>query len=260
MAQYENWLKTDLDKLPQIANLGGYTFSGDALSVKVGVIVTKSGVAETLTGDVTGYVIRPDGVTVVITGDKSTNKAWVELPESAFSVSGMCSLAIRITFGTDDSNKVVLGAATYNVKNTSTTTVIDPGSVVPTYQELVDAIDALEDDMLSAQSDILALQNTFGGAKIVIKEAAASGNADFTFSGTTAYVIFTSGTSGVNSRSIILGYCSANGTTITNSKIDAGSSNSITVSNPANYKTRIANGTSNKIYIMMIVFAGDAPT
>lgn len=151
MAQYEHWINTDLDKLPSIVNLGGYTFTGDALSVKIGAVVTQGGEAVTLTGDVAGYVIRPDGVTVVIEGDTSSNRAWVELPESAFSVPGMCSLAIRLTYGTNDSNKVVLCAATFSVKTTSTTTIIDPGSVVPTYQELVEAIDALTDDVAALQ-------------------------------------------------------------------------------------------------------------
>jgi len=145
MAQYEHWINTDLDKLPRIVNLGGYTFTGDSLSVKIGAVVTQGGEAVTLTGDVAGYVIRPDGVTVVIEGDKSSNRAWVELPESAFGVPGMCSLAIRLTYGTDDSNKIVLCAATFSVKTTSTNTIIDPGSVVPTYEELVEAIEALED-------------------------------------------------------------------------------------------------------------------
>lgn len=196
MAQYENWLKTDLDKLPQIANLGGYTFSGDALSVKVGVIVTKSGVAETLTGDVTGYVIRPDGVTVVITGDKSTNRAWVELPESAFSVSGLCSLAIRITFGTDDSNKVVLGAATFNVKNTSTTTVIDPGSVVPTYEELIEAVEAVETDTQN-------LETAIGDLATIRKEVAKRSSVDFTFSGYIMMAFFCCGAN-ANLKCILL--------------------------------------------------------
>lgn len=258
MAQYENWLKTDLDKLPQIANLGGYTFTGDALSVKVGVIVTKSGVAETLTGDVTGYVIRPDGVTVVITGDKSTNKAWVELPESAFSVSGMCSLAIRITYGADDSNKIVLGAATFNVKNTSTTTVIDPDSVVPTYQELVDAIDALEDDVLSIQSDISDLQTALGGTKILRKSCGTtSGNntITFTFTGICNFVIFTTG--GVQAlRSTIYGQCTSGGS-VAATKVNAASSSDITVGTSTSNKLILTNGNTSSygLNVLMLVIS-----
>lgn len=170
MAQYEHWINTDLDKLPSIVNLGGYTFTGDALSVKIGAVVTQGGEAVTLTGDVAGYVIRPDGVTVVIEGDKSSNRAWVELPESAFSVPGMCSLAIRLTYGTDDSNKIVLCAAAFSVKTTSTNTIIDPGSVVPTYQELVDAIDALTDDVALLQD-----KTTLVNISSTVDVSAASG-------------------------------------------------------------------------------------
>lgn len=46
---------------------------------------------------VTGYVLRADRTTVVISGTASGSNAIVTLPEAAYAVSGAVQIAVRVT-------------------------------------------------------------------------------------------------------------------------------------------------------------------
>ena len=89
MAQIETWLRSDLKKPVEVVQLTGNLFSGDNSGNKIIVECTDNGQPATLTGGVTGYVIRADGKTVVIsstnegTAGITDGKAWIVLPTSA---------------------------------------------------------------------------------------------------------------------------------------------------------------------------------
>lgn len=82
--------------------LTGKTFSQDEDANKIGVTVTKDGAPVTLTGDVVGYVILPDGTMVNdIEGDSDENTAWIVLPEEAYAQRGQITIIIKLVNGTD---------------------------------------------------------------------------------------------------------------------------------------------------------------
>lgn len=128
MAQFETWLKSDLQEPVRIVTVHGNVFTQDNMANRIGVEVTDGGEAATLSGSVLGYIIRADESTVVQTGSLSGNRAWVDLPENAYAVPGQIQVAIRLVAG---DVKTVLGALTGYVARSTTDTIIDPGSAIP---------------------------------------------------------------------------------------------------------------------------------
>ena len=63
--------------------------SGDAMANRFGVRVFRNGVAENIGGTCSGFFIRADGSTVVISGGTvNGNLAYVDLPEACYAVEG----------------------------------------------------------------------------------------------------------------------------------------------------------------------------
>lgn len=158
MAQFEYWMTTDLKHgSSQVHALHGQTFTQDNLGNRVGVIVLDDGIPATLNGIVTGYVIRADGGTVVVTGTVDGNKAYIDLPESAYAVPGQIQVAIQLISG---ETKTVLGALNAYVRRTATGTIIDPGSVVPDLSDLLAQIE----NARTAATDALYAANAANAA------------------------------------------------------------------------------------------------
>lgn len=130
MALFETWLKSDLKKPLNVERLTGNLFSSDNEGNKIGVEVLDNGAAATLTGGVTGYIIRADGATVTVTGTLSGNKASIVLPSSAYVVVGQVSIVIKVSTTT-------VGACVGYVYRTTTDTLVDPGHVIPSIEELL---------------------------------------------------------------------------------------------------------------------------
>ena len=138
MAIFETVLKSDLKKPVQVKQLSGNLFSGDNQGNKITVEVMDNGSPATLSGGVTGYVIREDNSTVIISsGTLSGNKASIVLPEEAYNVVGRVSIVVKV--GT-----TTVGACTAYVYRTSTDTLVDPTGAIPSLQELLAKISACE--------------------------------------------------------------------------------------------------------------------
>ena len=147
MAHFETWYKTDLQRTPQVQAIMGNTFTQDNLGNLMGAVVTDGGEPVALTGTATGYVIRPDGNTVVITGTVDGDRAYIILPEAAYAVPGMITVTLRLV---DGSAKTVLAAWAVNVQRSASGDIIDPGHVVPSLDELLAQIDAMEQGTAAA--------------------------------------------------------------------------------------------------------------
>jgi hypothetical protein len=113
---------------------------GDALANRYGVRVLKGGEGISLSGCVcTGYFIRAAGDTVIITGVASGDTAYVDLPQACYAVEGQFSLAIKVAGnGITATMRIVDGV----VANTTTDTIIDPGTIIPSVEDLIEAIEA----------------------------------------------------------------------------------------------------------------------
>lgn len=149
MAQFETWLENDLTKPIIVKALQGVIFSQDALGNRVGVRVYDAGQPATLTGGVTGSVIRADGATVTVAGSLSGNSAYIDLPSVCYAIPGPISIVIRLTTG---DTKTVLGACTSTVYRTSTDAQVDPGGVIPDISDLLAQIEAMKNGTAAANT------------------------------------------------------------------------------------------------------------
>ena len=134
MAQIETWLKTDLQQIVKVQELEGQLFTADNQANLIGVIVTNKGAPATLTGGVLGYVIRSDGETVIVSGSLSENRASIILPASAYVKAGPIHIVIKL-------GQTTLAACTSYVGQSTTDTIVDPGHVVPSLEELLAQIE-----------------------------------------------------------------------------------------------------------------------
>lgn len=139
MAVFETNLNTELLKPLKVHYLEGNLFSQDVQSNQINVAVFKNGEPEAISGSVSADVIRPDGGTVVATGGTiEGNVASITLPEQAYYIAGMISIVVKLT-----TSGVVtsIGAVVANVYQSSTDTVIDTGTIIPSVQTLITQIE-----------------------------------------------------------------------------------------------------------------------
>ena len=115
---------------------------GDSAANRFGVTLKRNGEPVTLDGvTCMGYFIRPTGDTVVITGTVSGLNAYVTIPQACYVTEGNFTLAIKLVgSGVTGTMRIIDGT----VVNTTTDTLIDPGSVIPDIQDLIAVIEEAE--------------------------------------------------------------------------------------------------------------------
>lgn len=139
MAVIETWYNQDLSAPVQVQYIHGNVFSQDNNGNLIGVNVYQDGQPATLSGSVSASVIRADGATVAVTGALSGNRASVTLPQACYAVPGVLSVVIKLTSGT---TVTTLCAVVANVYQSTTDTVVDPGTIIPDIGTLVEEIEA----------------------------------------------------------------------------------------------------------------------
>ena len=97
---FEIWNDTDLTRLASVKPVSGRVFSQDSSANKIGVNVYDGGEPVTLSGTVKANIIKANGETITVTGNKSGNQAWVVLPADAYTVVGKIGIYLRIEDGT----------------------------------------------------------------------------------------------------------------------------------------------------------------
>ncbi len=151
---FERWFEQDLTKKVGIQHAESLAFSGNNASNVVGVYVYKDGAPAELAGIVTGTVIRPDGMTVPLTGTLSGNAVSAVLTEACFAVPGYIGVALTVTSG--DITMTVL-KATFEVEPIETGTVVDPsGEITANVAELISDIETAVATIPPSYSDLLA--------------------------------------------------------------------------------------------------------
>lgn len=134
---FETWLTSDLKKPLRVAELKGNLFSDDNGGNRIGVEVLDDGEPATLSGGVVGYIIRADGATIAVAGTAENNRAYIDLPASAYVVIGQVSIAVKV-------GSTTVGACAGYVYPTTTDSLVDPGHVIPSIDELLEKIAACE--------------------------------------------------------------------------------------------------------------------
>ena len=96
---FEHWLNTDVTSLPKVAHIPGIAFRLDEDAYKLGVNVFDDGDALSLSGDVEGWIIKNDGSSMKIDGERDGNQAWIVLPDDACDTLGKISIFIKVVIG-----------------------------------------------------------------------------------------------------------------------------------------------------------------
>lgn len=115
---YRHMYKVDVANDPLIRrDVGALLGLYDKAANRFGVELYDNGTALTVSGKtVTGYMIRPDGVTVDISGTASGNQAYVELKENCYLYDGAFTLSLKV-----DAQTVLICDGQIAVTRTGTT-------------------------------------------------------------------------------------------------------------------------------------------
>lgn len=139
MAMISTWYEQDLTKPVKVHQLPGNVFSQDNQGNLVGVHVYNDGEPAVLTGTVSGYVVRADSATVPCEGVLSGNDCSIILPSTAYAIEGQISIVIKLE---GDGSTTTLCAVVAYVYKSTTDTPVDPGTVIPSIEDLLAAIDS----------------------------------------------------------------------------------------------------------------------
>ncbi len=164
-----NWtIEQDIDlrcgaQTPQIWP-NALMLTGDNLAHTWRVRVFDGGEAVALTGaTVTGYFVRTDGNTVAIQGSAEGNAGVVTLAQACYAFEGDLKGVMRLTLG---GKTITLSVLTLMVRKVLTNAIIDPSNVIPSLEDLLAQIEAMETATAAA--------NTAAGAANTATAAATS--------------------------------------------------------------------------------------
>lgn len=126
-ATHEILLKTDLKRPITVQPLHGLLFSADNQGDKVGFEVYDNGNPVTLSGVITGYIIKANNETVVVSGSFDGNRAWIVCPANAYDTVGPIYIAIKNMASTSSTAiTTTLGMCTTYVQRTATGDIVTP--------------------------------------------------------------------------------------------------------------------------------------
>ena len=118
---FEYWMKTDIAALPEVNRITGRVFTQDSRANKIGAELYRYGEPEEISGDITASIILPTGETIKEDGHKEGNRAWVILPDNAYSTPGTIRIFLKAT---DENGTATIGAAEGKVYESMTSEVI----------------------------------------------------------------------------------------------------------------------------------------
>ena len=154
----DNWLieqEIDLQRGAQAPQVwpNALMLCGDNNAHTWRVTVLDGGEAAQVAGSVTGYFVRPDGNTVAVQGSMTGNVASVVLAQACYAQEGDVKAVLRLSVSTGA--KVTLAALILPVRNVLTDSIIDPGNVIPSLDDLlaqIASMEQLEDEVSAAES------------------------------------------------------------------------------------------------------------
>lgn len=139
----------DIEKSLVRSYVGIVMATGDCLANRFGAVLRRNNDPVDVTGAaVNGYFIRPNGDTVVCPGVAEGDTVYVDLPAACYTQNGNFSLAIKVS--STDVTQTVRVVDGY-IRQTQTETLIDPGEVVPSLDQLFAHIAEMETIVDQAQ-------------------------------------------------------------------------------------------------------------
>ena len=139
MAVIVTSLRCDLQSAVKVQYLDGNLFSQDVQANRIDVAVFDGEEEAAISGSVTADIVRADGQTVAATGGTiEGNVASITLPAAAYYVPGVISVAVKLT---TSGVVTTIACIVANVYRSSTDTVVDPGTIIPSIQGLITQIE-----------------------------------------------------------------------------------------------------------------------
>lgn len=154
MATITSDFRCDLNEPVKVRYLGGNMFSLDNGGNTLNVYCYIGDEPAELGGSVTANVIRADGSTVAVSGAISGNKAYVILPQAAYAVPGLVQIIIKVTQNTTVTTVAAIVATVYQ---SSTDTIVDPGTIIPSVSALIAQIDTAINSIPADYSALLLM-------------------------------------------------------------------------------------------------------
>lgn len=128
---------------------------GDRSAHRIRVELNRGGTPLTGLGQVHGYAVRPDGVTVVAEGSAADNCLEVTLPPACYDVPGRVELLLRVEKGDTILTALWLEML---VAGGVTDEAMDPGSIVPSLSDLLSQLGRMETATGAAEGLLDTLQ------------------------------------------------------------------------------------------------------
>lgn len=151
--RFPNMYRVDLEKGPAIKQLH-QMFMGDKAANRIGAYLFQGDAAVSPGGSCSGTAILNDGSTVALTGTVSGNEVYIDLPPGCYAVPGPIQVYVLWTNGAV-ATTVVAGFGT--VTRTETGAIIDPGTIIPSVEQLISDI---ADAVASIPADYSSLLTT----------------------------------------------------------------------------------------------------
>jgi hypothetical protein len=180
---HEIWLKTDLKRPITVQPLHGLLFSADNQGDKVGFEVYDNGNPVTLSGVITGYIIKNNGETVIVSGSFDGNRAWIICPANAYDAIGPIYIAIKNRASTASTAiTTTLGMCTTYVERTATGEIVTPTYKIIDAATIASMITEMETATTAANTAATNANNKAGAANT----AAANANEKASLANTAA--------------------------------------------------------------------------
>ena len=149
---------------------------GDSNAHTWQVSVQSGGSNAPISGNVMGYFVRPDGNTVAVRGAISGNVASVTLAQACYAVEGDVQAVMRLT--TNDAT-VTLSALILPVRRYLTDSIVDPGRLIPSLEDLLAQIETMERSIAAADTAASNADSKAAAAQAAAEAAnTAATNAD----------------------------------------------------------------------------------
>ena len=154
MASFVHSFNQDLSA-PVLGRYGnGLTFVSNNDAHIVRVEVFDNGSPASLSGTVGGTIIRADGNTVAVSGTLSGgNVCSVTLPQAAYYAPGPLAVFITLTSGT---TVTTLLKAIFTNETPNTGSTVDPGTIIPSINTLLAAIESAEASIPADLTNLMA--------------------------------------------------------------------------------------------------------
>lgn len=129
----------DLDAVQKVDQLDGSLYQLEESGHTFEITCLSNGAAAAVSGTVSGRFLRADGVTQLISGTLSGNVVSITLTQNCYNVPGRFGLVVYVT-GSDVSTAIY--CAVGSVYRSTSDTVVDSGSIIPTPEQLEAMIEA----------------------------------------------------------------------------------------------------------------------